>query len=374
MKMKRWMLYAVATVCFIGCFIGLNTKYDPFYRVNGINNENRVLIELYLDEQEQEYLIDSAISMDLFVQYMHYDDFYLPNYSYYIKLDKANIIKNEEEMIIAANTIIDRLDALNEKTVSTTFDSLVSNNLILAFLESEEFNPNNIMYYQIVRSLYDDLNYDYIEDTNGYLSMLDIYDYALTQELLDDTLNILVNSYDEESLNLLLTTSLLQGQSILLDPSELGVVIDETTYIASYSPMDLVIATDIPRMLYTTYLQNDTYQALQSLYEQVVEQLGDVFLLTEGYQSYNSLVIKEDTSAGFNVYQTGMCIDILELGTSASLYSTTELYTWMDENAYSYGFIQEEEGTTTYRYVGIENALIMHQLEYSLEDNEYIAR
>ena len=67
MKLKRWHLYLIVTLCFTIAFISINRKYDRFYRVNGINNDNRVLIEKYLDEKEQSYLIDNQISIDLFI-------------------------------------------------------------------------------------------------------------------------------------------------------------------------------------------------------------------------------------------------------------------------------------------------------------------
>ena len=47
MKLRRWHLYAYASLCFILAFTTLNLKYDRFYRVNGINNDNRALIEQY---------------------------------------------------------------------------------------------------------------------------------------------------------------------------------------------------------------------------------------------------------------------------------------------------------------------------------------
>ena len=46
MKLKRWHLYLIVTLCFITAFVSINRKYDRFYRVNGINNDNRALIEM----------------------------------------------------------------------------------------------------------------------------------------------------------------------------------------------------------------------------------------------------------------------------------------------------------------------------------------
>ena len=60
MKKQKIILYLVALVCFMVCFIVLNRKYDSFYRISGINNETRQLIINNLTEEEQEYLIENS--------------------------------------------------------------------------------------------------------------------------------------------------------------------------------------------------------------------------------------------------------------------------------------------------------------------------
>ena len=90
MKLKRWHLYVVVTLCFCIAFISINRKYDEFYRVNGINNDNRALIEMYLDDEEQEYLIENAIAVNEFIKYIEIPDFNLMNYKFYNALDKIN--------------------------------------------------------------------------------------------------------------------------------------------------------------------------------------------------------------------------------------------------------------------------------------------
>mgnify|MGYP007025185611 CR=1 FL=1 len=84
MKLKTWHLFAVIIILFICSFYIINQKFDKFYRVNGINNDNRVLIEKYLDEDEQMFLIDNQINISLFIDYIEEDFFYLQNYQYWI--------------------------------------------------------------------------------------------------------------------------------------------------------------------------------------------------------------------------------------------------------------------------------------------------
>ena len=102
MKLKSWHLYVLATLCFLFAFTSLNMKYDRFYRVNGIDNDNRSLIEKYLDKEEQDYLIDHGISVDEFIDYIIYDQFHLQYYQYYNELkeakkyDSLEILKNAD--------------------------------------------------------------------------------------------------------------------------------------------------------------------------------------------------------------------------------------------------------------------------------------
>lgn len=60
-----------------------------FIEVNGINNDNRALIEQYLDDEEQDYLIDHGIAVDEFIDYITYDQFHLQYFQYYNELKEA---------------------------------------------------------------------------------------------------------------------------------------------------------------------------------------------------------------------------------------------------------------------------------------------
>ena len=86
MKLKTWHLFAIISILFVCSFFIVNQKFDKFYRVNGINNDNRVLIETYLTEDEQEYLIENQIQIDLFIDYIKEPDFLLKNYHYIMEI------------------------------------------------------------------------------------------------------------------------------------------------------------------------------------------------------------------------------------------------------------------------------------------------
>ena len=69
MKLKRWHLYLIVTLCFTIAFISINRKYDRFYRVNGINNDktkenNNIAYGEYLPNNDILYICndDGTIS------------------------------------------------------------------------------------------------------------------------------------------------------------------------------------------------------------------------------------------------------------------------------------------------------------------------
>lgn len=380
MKWKRWYLYVVVTLCFVIAFVTINKKYDPFYRVNGINNDNRALIEMYLDENEQQYLIDNAIAMNKFIKYIESPNFYLPYYEYYNLLDSAKVFKNIDELVNNSNTIAARLTATMSSRAISSCKELISNNLVLAYLNRDTFAMNNIDYYQQVRMLYDDVDYSYIDATNTYLDLLTSWEVTDSNKRYD-IIKQSCDNYDKDSLNVLFTTTLLENVERVYNPSELGIVINTNHFIASYEPKSLVIATNIPRTSYSMYLQKDAYEALNEMYETLKNECGKGFILTRSYRSYDMLSLQNDdtTLAGFNEYQLGTTVQIQKQGYSSEDFISTELYQWLIQNSYKYGYIlrypegkQEVTGhafsSTTYRYVGVELATKLYQEQLTLEE------
>ena len=119
MKLKTWHLFLVIIILFGCSFYVVNLHFDKFYRVNGINNDNRVLIEKYLSEDEQEYLIDNQISIDLFIQYIEYDHFQLMNYQYYNLLKGTNRYTDTEKILETGNSLATRLEYLYHQQACT---------------------------------------------------------------------------------------------------------------------------------------------------------------------------------------------------------------------------------------------------------------
>ena len=68
MENKRKYLFITVIALFIVSFYTINLRFDPFYRVNGINNDNRMIIEKYLSKEEQKYLVENRIPLYQFYE------------------------------------------------------------------------------------------------------------------------------------------------------------------------------------------------------------------------------------------------------------------------------------------------------------------
>ena len=84
---------------------------------------------------------------------------------------------------------------------------------------------------------------------------------------------------------------------------------------------------------------------------------------------------------GYSEHHTGLAIDIDNISLSYNNFENTKEFTWMQENAYKYGFILRYPKDTTitgyiyepwhYRYVGLEVATYIHNKNISFEEYYY---
>ncbi|MCD8028733.1 MAG: M15 family metallopeptidase, partial [Erysipelotrichaceae bacterium] len=326
----------------------------------------------YLDEHEQTYLIDNQISVDLFIDYLTYDDFYLPYYQYYNALSNSSRYDSIDEIIEVGNQLADRLTYLYNNKAYDYADILINDGLESAFLEQENFNFDYIDYYILLKPLYDENDYSYIIDCETYLTYFQNDGINADQWL--TAMTTLTSSYTKETLNELLTTQLNDGTHIVYAPDEVTCLVDDTHYIGQYEANDLILCQDISRVRYTMYLRKDVYNALKDMYDEICT-FNNNFLLRECYISYDSL----DEDAGYNEFQLGLCINVGELGVSSDDFAQTELSLWLEDNAYKYGFIlrsPKQKASVTnhsydshiYRYVGVEAATYMYENNLTLEE------
>ncbi|MBS5113773.1 MAG: M15 family metallopeptidase [Coprobacillus cateniformis] len=374
MKLKTWYLFLVIIILFGCSFYIVNLKFDKFYRVNGINNDNRVLIEKYLDEKEQSYLIDNQISIDLFIDYIEYNDFHLENYQYYNALKATNRYRQIENILETGNSLATRLGYLFNNQSFQKAKLLIDRDLELAFLNEENFNFDYIDIYSTLAPLYAQKDYSYIQDGAEYVLRLNQMGIQTIDDL-NDTMDMLTTAYNQKSLHQLLTTSLPENAHIVYNPYELSTLVDNMHYIGHYEPKGLLLVQDIPRMRYAMYLQSDAYHALLKMYQDLSQNFNG-FLLKEAYVSHQDLSAKQ---VGYNESQLGLTITVTQSQTTYDSFSQTDMSKWLEDHAYEYGFIlrypQRKASITNhtynahiYRYVGKSLAKSLHESQMTLEE------
>lgn len=374
MKLKRWHLYVIASLCFVLAFTALNAKYDKFYRVNGINNDNRALIELYLDEEEQNYLIENGIAVSQFIDYIEYDEFHLQYYQYYNLLRQTKKYHDLHSLLVDANSMADRLTVEFGNDAHERFETLIKYNLEYAYMNSTYFDFNNIRYYQLLRTLYNENDYNYIVMANTYITIME-------NENVSDRYNkfkVMVSTYNASGVNILVTSQLPENVEKLYELDPLTAIINQQTFISNYQPKHMSMIEKIPRLNYSMYLETEANTALKNMYNAMDKSIREKMVLTQSYISYDVLSLDNDGTAGYNEFQLGNSIAIKEQGLSEDEFMNTETYQWLLQHSYEYGYvlrypadkvaITQKSSTTIFRYVGVELAKILHDNNWCLEE------
>jgi len=374
MKLKRWHLYFIATLCFVLAFATLNVKYDKFYRVNGINNDNRALIELYLDEEEQDYLIENGIAVSQFIDYIEYDEFHLQYYQYYNLLRQTKKYNDLHMLLIDANSMADRLTVEFGNDANARFETLIKYNLEYAYMNSTYFDFNNIRYYQLLRTLYNENDYDYVIMTNTYVSLME-------KENISDRYNkfkAMVSTYNASGVNILVTSELPDGVEKLYEVNPLTEIINNQTFISNYQPKHMSMVEGIPRLSYSMYLEDEANTALKNMYNAMDKSLKKKMILTQSYISYDVLNLNSANRGGYSEFQLGNSIAIKEQGISEEEFINTQTYQWLLQHSYEYGYVlrypadkviyTNNNSSTIFRYVGVELAKTLHENNWCLEE------
>lgn len=374
MKLKTWHLFLVIIILFGCSFYVVNLNFDKFYRVNGINNDNRVFIEKYLDEDEQAYLIENQIPIDQFIEYIEYDDFYLENYQYYNYLKDTKRYPKTADILEIGNSLSTRLTYLFKERALNEAKLLIDKTLEMTFLNEENFRFDYIDIYEYLKPLYNQNDYSYVQDSEFYITKLQQMGIDDNNQL-KDVMKMLTTAYNQKSLKNLLTVELPERVQIVFNPYELSTLVDNRHYIGDYEPSGLLLTQDIPRVRYAMYLQSDAYSALLKMYEALSQNYSG-FLLREAYQSPQTLSAQE---VGYNEYQLGLTICVTQSQKAYKDFETTEMSRWLQEHAYEYGFIlrypQGKASVTNhaydahiYRYVGKSLAKSLHDSQMTLEE------
>lgn len=374
MKVKTWHLFLVIIILFGCSFYVVNLKFDKFYRVNGINNDNRVLIEKYLDEDEQSYLIDNHISIELFIDYIEEDNFYLQNYQYYNYLKDSQRYTKPKEILDVGNSLATRLNYLYKGQAFEKAKELIDKTLESAFLNEENFRFDYIDLYTYLLPLYNHSDYSFIEDSEFYVEKL----HMMGVENFNDVkakMEMLTTAYTRESLKALFNQTLPAQTEIVFNPYELSTIVNKQHYIGTYEPSGLLLVQDIPRVRYAMYLQSDAYIALTKMYQDLNSKHSG-FLLREAYIAPQAI---EQDEVGYSEMQLGLTIEVTQSQIAYNDFEDTDISRWLEEHAHEYGFIlrypKKKASITnhrydahTYRYVGKALAQSLYEADLTLEE------
>ena len=76
---------------------------------------------------------------------------------------------------------------------------------------------------------------------------------------------------------------------LIPDPSALLTTLSDQTYIGAYVPHNLVLMSDIHRLKYAMYLNNDAYDALKKMIDAMPDEIANDFYVKEAYTSFTDL-------------------------------------------------------------------------------------
>lgn len=373
MKLKTWHLFAFVIALFIASFSYINVKYDRFYRVKGINNENRQLIIKYLTKDEQDYLVENQIPMSKFLNYIRYKDFKLQNYQYYNLLQDTARYSSRKTIIKTGNELVSTLSKRYDSSFYKLAQTIIDDDLEYALIHNPQFNDQNITYYSYMRPLYSARDTSYVNDTADYLKLLK--EDGIVDQDAENFLQQVCNSYTRQSLKTLMSKATNPNIHLILNPSSNRVNLNRTNYIGSYVPESLVLMQDVDRLKYSMYLRYDAYKALHQLIKEAKKKNEQPYV----YKAYTSYKELSRTMRGHDEFQLGLSVELSSSSINYNQFSKSQTSAWLEKNAYKYGFIlryPKNKVTKTnhaydahiYRYVGTKLAKQMHEKKLCLEE------
>lgn len=374
MKLRTWHLFLVITILFASSFYIVNLKFDKFYRLNGINNDNRVLIEKYLSADEQDYLIENQVDINKFIGYIENDDFYLKNYQYYYMLKESSRYDKNDEILELGNSLSERLTYLYKGESIDQAKALIDRGLENVFLNEENFQFAYIDIYQNMLPLYSHNDYQFVNDVDLYIQQLHKMGITSITEI-TERFSLMTASYNAKGINTLLMSDLANKVNVVFNPKEITTLVNKNNYIGIYEPTGLILTQDIPRLRYAMYLKDEAYNALVKMYQGLSEDYSN-FLLMDAYMGYQTLDSKD---IGYKEEQLGLTIRVTKSLSPYNDFEKTDMSKWLENHAYEYGFVlryPKNKASITdhtydahiYRYVGIDLAKKLFDTQLTLEE------
>lgn len=340
MKAKRILFIVSLIVMFVICFVIMNRHYDELARYQYVTNENREVILAHLDEEDINYMINQQLKPEQFLPFIEVDDFQIENAVWYTKTKE--IQDSEKDIIVSF---------VNDFRTNLEYSSLET--LLKAYS------------YDTLRTFFEEDN-EYVKNAN-----------------------------------------------IVMNPAAMLVLIHPQESLYTYEPKDLVSVGEIPHVSIVegqsdVLIKQEVLEPLNSFCTDVASvnnQTCGNLILTAGYISYEDQIPlyekmmlkygkdnfqKYWSYPGQSEYQLGYTVRFQPVGQEENKIDTTgieekqadttgtteptdeeKVATWIEENAYKYGFIvrypKDSDKQTgklyqafTLRYVGNDVAKTLH--------------
>lgn len=344
---KRMGFIAVLLAAFGICFYWMNQSYDPLARYPYADDADRELLLEYLNQEDINYLITQQIKPEEIMPFIQIDGFDIANTRWYY----TALSTQEDDVDYIVNFINEYRNRLSYDTLETTLSHYSYSNLIRYFETTADYDSQSQL----------------VPDPTEFTLILDGHKTVFNYEPEDLTLleHLPVVSTKGESKGFYLRADAAQALTELLkDASEIN----------GETGGGLKIAR-----AYTSF------ESQVALYEEAQEQYGNEVSLFEdvpGESEYQlgyvvSFELSDDWNKLIKINKDGS-YDYSECEKELSDLQRQQL-SWLRENAYRYGFIiRYEEGKEektkkawqpfTLRYVGTENARIMHDQDLCMEE------
>lgn len=384
-KLKHYHIFLFAGVCFFIAFIGINNKYDRFYRVAGMNNESRILIETYMDEAQQNYMVENNVGVFEFIRYITYHGFQIQNYEYYNSVEQSGTYPSLQEVVTQTNEIVNRLRADTPWSVSENLSVLIQAKLLKDYVNNANFNLKHITIYEKLKPFYMMDDYSYLALVENNLESLNKLGYQSIEACTTVLVN-LFEYYTPNQVERLISASITAKEVLFLEePTALDAILKGKMTVDSYVPDDLTLIEDLPRYTYFLYLREEAYNALKEMCQAYEHSTDFVpYYILSAYRSYESILVENEQQAGHLEEQLGMTVSFQVTNLAVEDFVNSSFFTWLQNNAYQYGYIlrypenQSEEtlrdyNAYTYRYVGKEIAKEMRDQQYKTLE-EYVSK
>lgn len=123
MKLRRRHVFIyILAISFITLFV-LFLSFDKWARNDTITYKNRDIIEKYLDDRSQKFLLENNIDVDLFIDFINEKNFVIENYEYYNLVAQYNHKLSNKEVVYYGNALMK--DNFKLKFLTTNFENKV---------------------------------------------------------------------------------------------------------------------------------------------------------------------------------------------------------------------------------------------------------